>query len=136
MGVMGADTNRPFVSRVSFGLSPDGWPWSLMSHLAFHAKSLRKNPACSLLIGEPPGKGDALAFARMTVQANATFLSSQAKANLRSHILKTHPKAQLYIDLPDFHFVRFEVESAFLNGGFGKAYVLTPTDLKQKKPGN
>jgi putative heme iron utilization protein len=106
-----------------------------MSHLAFHAKSLQSNPACSLLIGEPPAKGDALAFARMTIQANAAFLSPQEKAELRPHFLKTHPKAQLYIDLADFHFVRFEIESAFLNGGFGKAFVLTSADLEQKSPG-
>ena len=48
---------------------------------------------------------------------------------LRAHYLATHPKAKLYIDFADFNFVGFEVEAGHLNGGFGKAFRLTPADL-------
>jgi len=48
---------------------------------------------------------------------------------LRDHYLNTHPKAQLYIDFSDFNFVRFEVMTGDLNGGFGKAYHLEASDF-------
>jgi len=88
-----------------------------------------------LLIGELPEKGDALAFARMTLSVSVHFVAPQKKATHRSAYLKSHPKAQLYIDFADFQFVRFTVSAAALNGGFGKAYALLPTDFI-KKPGH
>ena len=48
---------------------------------------------------------------------------------LRAHYLSQRPKATLYIDFGDFRFVRFHVKDALLNGGFGKAFRLTPQDL-------
>jgi len=48
----------------------------------------------------------------------------------REFWLKKHPKAQLYVDFADFFFWKMTVERAHLNGGFGKAYVLKPTDLR------
>jgi len=35
------------------------------------------------------------------------------------------------VDFADFRFYRLAVERALLNGGFGKAYVLTGEDLRQ-----
>jgi putative heme iron utilization protein len=49
---------------------------------------------------------------------------------LRAHWLKGHPKAALYIDFADFAFVRLTPESALLNGGFGRAFRLSPEDLR------
>ncbi len=129
LAVIHPDTNTPFVSRISFGLTADGLPLSLISGLAVHSKALRQNPACSLLIGEPPAKGDALAFPRLTLQAVANILPPEQSRDFRASYLATHPKAKLYIDLPDFRFVRFDVETAFLNAGFGKAYSLAANDL-------
>jgi len=39
------------------------------------------------------------------------------------------PKAQLYIGFADFSLLRLKVSAGHLNGGFGKAFVLTPEDL-------
>ena len=43
--------------------------------------------------------------------------------------LNRNPKAKLYVALSDFSFFRLEVERASLNGGFGKAYLLTRDNL-------
>ena len=43
--------------------------------------------------------------------------------------LNRNPKAKLYVGLGDFSFFRLEVERASLNGGFGKAYLLTRDDI-------
>ncbi len=129
IGVIHPDTGAPVVSRIAFALDDSNIPLTLISTLSFHTKALQNNPACSLLLGEPPAKGDPLAFPRLTINAVAKFLPPDTKPDLRAGFLKTHPKAQLYIDFTDFQFVRFSITSAALNGGFGKAYNLTATDL-------
>jgi putative heme iron utilization protein len=78
------------------------------------------------LLGEPGPKGDPLTHPRLTIQAVA---EAQDKAPLKEHYLGRYPKAQLYYDFGDFRLMRFRPVSAFLNGGFGKAYRLTAEDL-------
>lgn len=134
LGVLDPDTGSPFVSRISFWMSPDDQALSLISGLAFHARALKINPTCSVLLGEPPSKGDPLAFPRLTLQAKAFILPRVELEYWRNDFLKSRPKAQLYIDLADFRFLRFETTGAFLNAGFGKAFNLSPEDLT-KKPG-
>ena len=130
LGVIDPGSGAPHVSRVAFALDPENRPLTLISTLAFHTGALRENPACSLLVGEPPDKGDALAFARVSLDAKANFLTETDKEYLAPQYLKSHPKAALYIDFADFLFVRFEVCAAALNAGFGKAYLLTGDDIK------
>lgn len=132
LGVLDPESGAPFVSRIGFAMSPKGLPMTLISGLAVHSRALRKNPVCSLLLGEPPKKGDALAFPRLTVQAVAVDIGDSGNGELRAAYLQQHPKAKLYIDLPDFRFVQFSVKSALLNGGFGKAFLLSAADLQKK----
>ena len=129
LGVL--EHGQPAVTRIAFATTPEGAPLSLISDLSTHTAALRADPACSLLIGEPEGKGDPLTHPRLTLQARAQFIpqGSAAHVALRAHYLGLRPKAQLYIDFADFHLVRFDVSHALLNGGFGKAYRLTPGDL-------
>ena len=70
LGILHPETGAPFVSRVAFALDQDGQPISLMSTLSLHTRALQSNPACCLLIGEPPLKGDPLAFARLLTVEN------------------------------------------------------------------
>ncbi len=51
------------------------------------------------------------------------------KAALREYYLNLYPKARLYYDFEDFRLMRFTPQSALLNGGFGKAFRLEPSDL-------
>ncbi len=115
----------PFVSRIALGF--DGGVVSLVSTLSQHTQALKAAPRCSLLVGEPGPKGDPLTHARLTLQAEATFLDHDT--GLRARWLDRHPKARLYIDFGDFRFVRFSVRAGFLNGGFGNACKLTPADM-------
>lgn len=130
LATMEPGTGCPLASRIAFGLDSEGRPISLMSTLAYHTKALIENAACSVLVGEP-GKGDPLAHPRITLQAKATHLdkASADHVQTRAHYLKQHPKAALYVDFGDFFLFRFAVENAYLNGGFGKAYVLNADDL-------
>ncbi|MGR3761892.1 HugZ family pyridoxamine 5'-phosphate oxidase [Roseobacteraceae bacterium NS-SX3] len=130
LGVVTAE-GMPMVTRIAFGLCPDGLPLSLVSTLSAHTRALQANPACSLLVGEPGPKGDPLTHPRLTLMARAELVphANPDYARLAAHYLQDHPKAQLYIGFGDFCFARFAVAEAHLNGGFGKAFRLTAADL-------
>jgi heme iron utilization protein len=119
----------PSVSRVSLATAMDGSPIFLISGLSSHCANLKADGRSSLLVGEP-GKGDPLAYPRMTLIGTATQVpQSPEQTYFRNRYLRRHPKAALYVDFPDFSFWRFETSRASLNGGFGKAYALTASDL-------
>jgi putative heme iron utilization protein len=132
LAVIDPATGAPFVSRVAFGLGPGGEVLTLVSDLALHARALRADPRASLLVGEPGARGDPLVHPRLTLRATADFVAAGApeRAGMRAAWLRDHPKAALYADFADFHFIRFAVESGHLNGGFGKAYALSANDLR------
>ncbi len=131
LGVIDPATGAPSVTRVAVVPGPDGQPLTLVSDLSTHTGALRANPACSLLLGEPGTRGDPLTHPRITLACRAQFTEHGAEGwtALRAHYLQRAPKAKLYIDFGDFCFVRLAVTDAALNGGFGKAYRLTATDL-------
>lgn len=126
------ETGHPSISRIAFGLCPKGQPMTLISGLAPHLAALKADPRCSVMLGEVGDKGDPLTHPRLMIRARASFVASDdpARPTLRDHWLKGHPKAALYIDFADFAFVRLNPESALLNGGFARAFRLTPEDLR------
>lgn len=125
------DEGHPMVTRVAFGRAETGTPLTLISSLSQHTKMLQTTPRCSLLIGEPGPKGDPLTHPRLTLQATAQFVahSDPVYNEMAQHYLLSHPKAKLYIGFADFCFALFQVQIGYLNGGFGKAYHLTPQDM-------
>lgn len=125
----------PVVTRIAFATTPDGAPLSLISDLSTHTAALEVSPTCSLLVGEPADKGDPLTHPRLTLQVTASFIARESNEHpvVRGHYLLQRPKAQLYIDFTDFRLVQFEIQTAFLNGGFGRAYKLDASDI-QKHP--
>jgi len=132
LAVLCPDTGLPHVTRIAVGTSPARTPLTLISDLSFHTSALRNNPHCSLLLGEPTIKGDPLTHPRITLTCKAGFLPRNAPehAQIREHYLSHQPKSKLYIDFADFNFVLFNIQSASLNSGFGKAYDLSVEDCK------
>lgn len=119
----------PLATRVGLATDLDGAPVFLISTLSAHTQALLADLRCSVLVGEP-GKGDPLAHPRLTVTGRALRADDEAlRARLKRRYLARHPKAQLYADFPDFAFWRLEVTRASLNGGFGRAYAMTPGDV-------
>lgn len=131
LGVLDPETQTPVVSRVGLVPGPDGLPLLLVSDLSAHSRALKSNPACSLMVGEPGTKGDPLTHPRIALQGQAHFTrhGETGHAGLADHYLRLQPKAKLYIGFADFFFMQIDVTSAHLNGGFGKAFVLTSRDL-------
>ncbi|SCB57123.1 hypothetical protein GA0061105_102110 [Rhizobium aethiopicum] len=130
LAVLDPETGFPFASRVLLATDIDGAPVILVSKLSAHTKALVRDPRASLLTGEP-GKGDPLAYGRLTTQCTAETIERGHRfhARIRTRFLDRHPKANLYIDFPDFLFFRLNPEQASLNGGFGRAYHLGGRDL-------
>ena len=130
LGVVEPQTGMPLVSRIAVACDPKGQLIFLASELSFHSKALALDGRASVLLGEP-GKGDPLAHPRITLigMIERVDASLDERDELRGIWLERHPKAELYIDFGDFHFFRLALERAHLNGGFGKAFVLSPGDL-------
>ena len=128
LAVLEPETGAPSTSRVATATDPDGSPLILVSTLSTHTGGMMADPRCSLLLGEP-GKGDPLACL-----ARKLDRESDEGKRARRRYLNRHPKAGLYVDFGDFSFFRLEPRSASLNGGFGKAYAVTRTDLLIDSP--
>lgn len=125
-------SGAPSLSRIGFrALSGGGL--TLVSSLAAHTAALRLDPRAALLVGEPGSRGDPLAQPRLTLHLRARFADEKAaeRSRLCDLWLETHPKAKLYIDFADFHFVRLDWTEGFLNGGFGRAYRFSAEDLNR-----
>lgn len=118
----------PFASLVSVATLVVGEPVLLLSRLAAHTRHLERDPRCSLLLAAT-GRGDPLAHPRLTVTARAVRLVGDEAAIARGRFLSRQPKAQLYVDFPDFGFWRLDPEAAHLNGGFARAATLPGADL-------
>lgn len=131
IAVSDPETGMPMVSRVAVVPGPDGMPLSLVSDLSHHTKALQADPVCSLMVGEPGPTGDPLTWPRISLMGRAVFTrhGDAAHADLAAHFLRHQPKAKLYIGFADFALMQLQVTGAHLNGGFGKAFVLTPQDL-------
>ncbi|MEM9710441.1 MAG: pyridoxamine 5'-phosphate oxidase family protein [Pseudomonadota bacterium] len=131
LAVIEPASGTPMATRIALALDTDGAPMTLVSDLSPHTGAMRTEPRASLLVGEPGPKGDPLAYPRLTVSVSARFIAPDdpERPAIRSHWLSLRPKTKLYIDFADFHLVQFEIQSAALNGGFGKAFLLTAADL-------
>ncbi len=132
LAVIDPASGAPGISRIAFGLCPQGHPLTLISGLAPHTAALRANPAAAVMVGEVGDKGDPLTHPRLMIQVQATFVdrASPDHAALRVKWLADHPKAKLYVDFADFAFVRLVPQSALLNGGFARAFRMTADDLR------
>ena len=130
LAVLRPGDGYPAASRVLVATDFAGRPILLLSGLSLHARALGVDRRCSILVGSS-GKGDPLAHPRMTLFADAHRIGPDdpEREALRERMLARHPKAELYVDFPDFFFVRLEPIGASLNGGFAKAFELRPDDL-------
>ena len=125
------DTGTPGISRITFARDPEAGLLTLVSGLAPHFRALRDRSDCALMLGEVGDKGDPMTHPRLMIRARASFVAADdpMRPGLRARWLERNPKATLYIDLPDFAFVRLQPVSALLNGGFARAFHIGPQDL-------
>ena len=101
-----------------------------------YAGSLLAQFGADVIKIEPPGKGDPLAHPRLTIACRAAKLvrGEADHERARRRYLNRNPKAELYAGLGDFSMFRLEPERGSLNGGFGRAYLLSRKDLLAAGP--
>lgn len=126
LGTLDPDSGAPLVTRIALQADPDGAPVALLSGLAAHARALALDPRAGLMVAGD-GSGDPMAQPRLSVLARAVVAAPDPAR--RDRWLARDPRAQLYIDLPDFRFWRLEPQSGLLNAGFGRAYRLAAADM-------
>ncbi len=135
LGTLDAELGTPSVSRVAIATLPGGEMGFFISALAAHHANVQADGRCSLLVGEP-GKGDPLAYPRMTVIGMAERLGDGSeKDNFRFRFRSKNAKSKLYQDLPDFSYWKVVPIKASLNAGFGKAYALSASDMTRTVAG-
>ncbi len=120
----------PVATRVGLADFPDGTPLIVASALTAHFEALRNDGRCSLLVGSV-GKGDPLAHPRLMLKCRAEIIApgSDRAAEARSRYLGRHPRAAIYVDLPDFRLFRLDIVAVRFNAGFGRAFLLAPETL-------
>jgi len=116
----------PLVTRVACLWTPQAGVTLLLSDLSEHARALRGDSACSILVGQLGGKGDPLTHPRLTLVGLAAEID---KDEMAAAWQAARPKTMLYFGFTDFRLWRLEVTRGILNAGFGQAYRLTPDDL-------
>jgi heme iron utilization protein len=123
LGTVDAATGGPMTTLTTVATDVDGAPLILTSRLSHHTTNLLNDRRVSLLLSER-GKGDPLAHPRLSLlgQAEGIDRASEAGTRFRRRFLARHPKAELYIDFPDFLFWRISCVTAHLNGGFARAW--------------
>lgn len=133
IAVLEPDTSHPLVSRIGVGAikGKANEPFFLASDLSNHSKALMVDNRTSIMLGEPPQKGDPLAFARITIIGTIEKITREHDSYKARHEfwLDKYPKSQLYINFGDFNFYALKVERVLLNGGFGKAFEMLGKDL-------
>ncbi|MBD9527865.1 HugZ family protein [Paracoccus sp. PAR01] len=128
LGTIDPETGIPLVTRIAVQTDDNGAPVALLSGLAAHTRALLADTRAGLLVLDDEAvKGDAMTHARLSILARAEQIETTPA--LRDGWLAHDPKAKVYIDLPDFRFWRLVPESGLLNGGFGRAFRLTPDDM-------
>lgn len=128
LAVTDAGTGFPHLSRIACQLGPEGLPIALLAGIALHSRALAEDGRAGLLVDPAHSKGDPMTWPRLSLQVEAEPIA--ATATLRDRWLDMHPRAAIFIDLPDFRFWQMRPKLGLLNAGFGAAYRLTPEDLQ------
>ena len=119
----------PFGSVVPYCLDEQGRPLILISRIAQHTHNLRKDPKCSLMVGER-GAEDVQAVGRLTYLAEAEQLTDSAAIEAAAErYYRYFPDSQSYHSAHNFDFwVLKPVRHRYI-GGFGAIHWLDQITL-------
>ncbi len=129
LGTIDRNTGHPVSTLTAVATDMDGAPLIIISNLASHTANLKMDGRASLLLARQ-GRGDPMAHPRLTVLGTFSRVEDEGvRQRLRARFLSRKPKAQIYIDFPDFSLWRLDVAAGHLNGGFARAADIAGADL-------
>ena len=106
----------PYASVVHFACDQRGSPWFLFSDLAVHSRHLRQDPRASLLVWD--SGPDLMECSRAAFMGE--IRREEPDPALEGRLMCLLPSADVYLDMPDFHFYRLEIRRIRWIGGFGE----------------
>ncbi len=123
---------QPYVSAVGvlYETSPNpleetGRIFLFLSALARHTRNLAQNPSVSLLFCAREQESPVHEAPRLTVQGVISLIENpDAEQKLRNAYLGRFPRAEIFLNLPDFRFYEVLIREIHWIGGFGKAKTL------------
>ncbi len=118
----------PYGSLVDLLPRDDGSVVFFLSSLAEHQHYLSRDPRASILIAPHLLEENALAKPRVTLIGRTEQAADRSP--LVQPYLEAHPGARHYIELPDFHFYRLQVEKVRYIAGFGEMGWIDGTDYR------
>ncbi len=126
---------QPLVSMVLFSAFSDLSSYAIhISQLALHTQNIMNDPRVSLMICETVRKGvNPQTLARISITGKAMLLSpmSTKYAAAKESYLEKYPFAKMNFQLGDFFMYGIKLETARYVAGFGKAFSLTPAEMKR-----
>lgn len=119
----------PYNTITNLIIEPDGTPLFWTADLALHARNIARDPRIAISIADIEGS-DMMTAHRLTLVGKAESVSPNETSHLRDLYARRHPKAKLYLGLPDSRLYRLRVESVQINGGPARnANEITPSDF-------
>ncbi len=119
----------PYGSVTDIATDHDGTPIFLMAGLALHTRNIIADNRIALVLANL-GQGDALSKPRLTLVGQSRPAEEKDVERLSFRFLQRHPKAKLYLSLPDMHLHLMEIEAVQLSAGPGRnAADVRPADL-------
>ncbi len=130
LSTLDPESGYPYGSVTDIATDHDGTPIFLLAGLALHTRNIAADNRVSMVVANL-GKEDALSQPRLTLVGKCFRAPEQDVERLSFRFLMKHPKAKLYLSLPDVRLYRFQTEGVQLSAGPGRnAARVTPQDLK------
>lgn len=106
----------PYNTMTNLIVEPDGTPLFYAAGLAVHARNIARDPRIALTLAEVEAP-DMLTAHRLTLAGTAERVRDNEMPLLKDAYLRRHPKAKLYLALPDSQLFRLRIEGVQINGG-------------------
>lgn len=126
LATLNQDGGVPYASLINVATDTAGEPIILVSALAWHTRNLIADARASVLVAEPPEKGDALTGPRVTVMGH--FERAEAQGIARRYLAR-HPEAAMYAGFGDFAYWRLVPEVIHAVAGFGRIETLAVDEV-------
>lgn len=119
----------PYNTITNLLIEPDGTPLFWTADLALHARNIAKDARIAISVADYAGS-DMMTAHRLTLVGRAESVGPNEMPGLVELYARRHPKAKLYLGLPDSRLYRLRVESVQINGGPARnANEITPADF-------
>ena len=122
-------SGHPYNTFTNLLVEADGTPLFWAAGLALHARNIARDARIAMSVADCAA-ADMMTAHRLTLVGRAESLGPEEMPELGALYARRHPKAKLYLSLPDSRLYRLRVEAMQINGGPARnAQEITPADF-------